>query len=447
MEQSILDILNELDSVSGKIAKLEILMREKDNELFKQVVEATLNRQKNYYIKKIPEEYLEESANCKLDLDWALGQLNELSERNVTGHAAQDFLADVFSKLSYDDSEVLSRVIQRDLKCGVQTQVDKVWPGLIPELPIMLAKPMKANFIKKIKFPALAQLKSDGARCICVIQKNEVTLYSRNYKEYHNLDSLKEGILSFIPNPFGDCVLDGELLVRDGTGVADRQTGNGIINKSSKGTIKKSDADKMFIKVWDIIPYDAYFKDGVFKSKYKERLKVLKQGNINDKVEIIEEHYVADLQEAKKIYEMYRDQGEEGILLKNLDGYWVNKRSPDQVKFKAEFHCDVIVKELLEGTKKYTGMLGAVRCQTQDGLVEFNCGSGFSDEQREYYWNHPDELLDEVIEVKHNGLIQSRGKELASVFLPIFQYARTDKYPKDADTIDTIEERDALGNL
>lgn len=444
MGQTILDILNELAAFTGKLDKLKILEREKDNELLKQVFHAALNRKINYYIKKIPEGYLEESANCKFDLSWALDQLSELSERKVTGHAGQDHLADVFSKLDHDDSEVLARIIQRDLKCGVQTQVDKVWPGLIPTLPIMLAKPMKANFIKKIKFPALAQLKSDGARCICVIQNGDVTLYSRNYKEYHNLNSLKEGILSFIPNQYGDCVLDGELLVRDGTGIADRQTGNGIINKSSKGTIKKSDADKMFIKVWDIIPYDAYFKDGVFKSKYKERLKVLKQGTINDKVEIIEEHYVADLQEAKKIYEMYRDQGEEGILLKNLDGYWVDKRSPDQVKFKAEFHCDLIVKEVIEGTKKYTGMLGAVRCETKDGLVEVNVGSGFNDEQREDYWNNPDKILDEVIEVKHNGLIQSKGKDKASVFLPIFQYIRNDKYPPDADTIDTIEERDAL---
>lgn len=444
----ILEILNELESVSGKKDKLVILEREKDNDLLRDVFHAALNRTINYYIKKIPEGCMEESANCKLGLDWAIGELDALSNRDVTGQAAKEHLVDIFNKLDYDDAEVLSRIIKRDMRCGVQTQVDKVWKGLIPEIPKMLAMPMKKKNLDKIKYPAIAQLKSDGARCFAVVQNGDVTLYSRNYKEYQDLDTLKESILEFLsyhPNGWSDCVLDGELLLKKPDGsYEERKVGNGIINKSTKGTISKEEADRVVLMTWDLVTHKEYF-EGKLDIPYESRLHSMKNHcGENDRVVITETFEVNSLDEAKKIYEMYRDRGEEGILLKNMDSPWEDKRSPNQVKFKAEFHCDVIAKEIIEGDKKYKGMLGAVRCQTRDGLVEFNCGSGFSDKQRKEYYDNPDLILEEVLEVKHNGLIKSKSKDLHSVFLPIFQFVRDDKQPHEADTIDSIEDKDAL---
>jgi hypothetical protein len=36
---------------------------------------------------------------------------------------------------------------------------------------------------------------------------------------------------------------------------ADRQTGNGILNKANKGTIFKEEAATVHATVWDVIPY------------------------------------------------------------------------------------------------------------------------------------------------------------------------------------------------
>jgi hydroxyethylthiazole kinase-like sugar kinase family protein len=61
-----------------------------------------------------------------------------------------------------------------------------------------------------------------------------------------------------------DCVFDGELLVMDEGDhqFADRQTGNGILNKANKGTISAEQASKVHATVWDLIPYVA-FVDGI----------------------------------------------------------------------------------------------------------------------------------------------------------------------------------------
>lgn len=432
------EILTELENEPSTNAKIAILEKNRGYKLLTNVIHSTLNPVLNFYIKKIPEY---EPAGGQ-DLAWGLAELGELSSRRVTGHAARDHLQYILNSLDKNDADVICRVVKRDLRCGVQEGiVNKVWEGLIPELPMMLAQPMKDKFIKKIKYPAYAQLKSDGARCICVIVDGVAKFYSRNYSEYVGLDDLGDYI---IKEAYGghDFVLDGELLVigKDGNPV-DRKTGNGIINKSVQGTLSKAEADSIIYTVWDIISYKSYFIDGVDKTPYVHRYEDLLCNifSSDGRVRPIENHVVRNLDEAKAIFNRYLNEGLEGIILKNMNAPWENKRSNNQVKFKAEIMSDLICTGVYEGEKKYTGMLGGINCETKCGKVKVDVGSGFTDAQREEYWNDKDSIIGKVVEVKHNGVITSKSKDSLSVFLPIFQYIRHDKKLEDADTLESID--------
>ena len=437
---SVLSVINELKSTGSVLEKQKILESNKDNLLLKEVVKLTYDNSYNFYIRKLPDDII---CLGERDLEWALDQLSVLYTRAKTGHAAIAHLTYILNSVSDEDSEVICKIISRDLGCGMASGiVNKVWDNLIPDLPLMLAQPMKDKFIKKIKYPAMAQVKEDGARCEAIVTEHSVTLYSRNYKEYFGLDDICAELTHIHSLTVGSFVFDGELVCVDHHGKdLPRKTSNGIINKASKGTISKKEAAMVRFKVWDVIPIDNFY-EGIHTasclSRYEEICSVLSSAKTK-LIFPIESHIVHSLDDAKAIFKKYVEQGREGIILKNMNAPWENKRSNNQVKFKVEIMSDFIVEDLIEGTGKYVGMLGAITCVTRDNLLRVNVGSGFKDEEREYFWQNKDEILGKVVEVKHNGVIESKGKDTASVFLPIFQYVRDDKSPLDADTLDSID--------
>lgn len=92
----------------------------------------------------------------------------------------------------------------------------------------------------------------------------------------------------------------------------------------------------------------------------------------------------------KKSFNLAVYQGYEGIVLKQKDRW---------IKIKAHETFDVPCLDFLEGTGKYTGSLGKV--DTPLGLV----GTGFSDEEREWFWKFRPYGL--IIEVECNRLTES----------------------------------------
>ena len=430
---NVLSVLTQLANESSTNSKLAILTANKDYKALKDTFIAAYSNI-NYYIKKLPD-----TPNAGVEsLEWGFEQIQKLANREFTGNAGINYLTYTLSQLSPDDAEVICRIIKKDLRAGIsKTGANKIWPGIIDKLPIMLAKPMKEEFIKNIRYPAFAQLKSDGARCICIVDELGVTLLSRNNKEYHCLNSLKENIVKFLGGRT-KVVLDGELLLSDANGdLLNRQTGNGIINKSSKNTITKFEADRVFYNVWDIVPIEDYF-NGKYDKPYAYRFAELNQCSSNEQVIIIENTPVMNLDEAKVVFNKYVQQGLEGIILKNTSGFWEDTRSKDQVKFKVEIMVDMICTGIYEGDGKYRGMLGGLICQSKDGLVNVNVGSGFNDKQRKAYWNDKQAVINKVVEVKCNAVITSTNSKY-SLFLPIFQYIREDKNLEDADTLESID--------
>ena len=75
-------------------------------------------------------------------------------------------------------------------------------------------------------------------------------------------------------------------------------------------------------------------------------------------------------------------------------------------------------------------MLGAIVCESADGIVKVNVGSGFTDAHRKQYWK--ENIVDKIVAVKYNMRIKNKAGE-ESLFLPVFVEIRDDKDTADKE--------------
>jgi ATP-dependent DNA ligase len=444
--KSVIEILNELESDNSRLFKIDVLEQNLDNILLERVLKATLDPYTQYYIRKIP-DYDRGDKEFRNPLDWALDNLDKLSSRELTGNKAKAHLVEILENLTAGDAEVIERVIGGDLRCGVSTStVNKVYgKGFISTYPCMLAGAYNQKNFKHIKYPAMVQLKMDGMRAnIIITPDGTVDIRSRNGKqiELHGLldDYMKE---IFYTKPtlesldsFRGSVVDGELIVlaEDMVTILDRKTGNGILNKAVKGTITKEDAKRVRMVAWDLIPLKD-FKNSICNIPYFDRIGVLqvRMAEVSNTQPIeyirpISSIPVDNIDQANDLFKQALDNGEEGIILKNGDSPWEDKRSKYQVKMKAELEADLLVTAWNEGTGRIEGKMGSVTCVSADGGLEVNVGSGFNDEDREMI---AEDIVGKIITVKYNEVIQDKRKSTKSLFLPIYIETRLDKTKAD----------------
>lgn len=427
--RTIADILNDLANTSSRNEKLAILRGNVDNDLLKQVLVYALDPFKNFYIRKIP-TYNREASRPSYALQQALADLDVLSSRDQTGNAAITYLADLLGCLEDSDAQVIERVIQKDLRCGVSdATVNKVWPNLIPVYSVMLASGYDEKLVSQIQFPAMAQLKMDGMRFNAIVKDGAVEFRSRNGKLLDLKGKLDSDFISMSNG--ANVVFDGELTVRKDGRLLPRQEGNGILSKAQKGTISDSEADMVCATVWDMYDYESAVR-GFDNAQYYKRFNRLLSIVLPEKVDFVESFLVENIEQAQALFEAYLAAGQEGIILKDINAPWENKRVRHMIKFKGEFECDLRIVGWEEGTGKNVGRLGALVLESEDGILKVNVGTGFTDEHRDTIT--PD-VVGKVVAIKYNGKIRDQKTGIDSLFLPVFVEIRDDK-----DTADNFED-------
>lgn len=115
--------------------------------------------------------------------------------------------------------------------------------------------------------------------------------------------------------------------------------------------------------------------------------------------------------------------GWEGCML-NKDTTWKNKRNNGILKVKSFLHADIRCTGIVEGEGKYKGTLGLIKCDYKG--FELGVGSGFTDSQRDFYWNNPDEIVGKIVQIKFKGETKNKQGGL-SVQFPIFEIVKFDK--------------------
>ena len=424
MASTILSILARLENVPGRLEKEAILKQNSDNKLLKETFRLALDPTINFYIKKVPEPILSAIVSS---LEDALAMIEtDLASRRFRGHEAVRQLAYTIGGLEPDDREVIRRVIGRSLKCGVsESTVEKVWPYLRLSYPCMLVSPM--NEKTRLKFPMMAQTKMDGMRFNAIVEGGAVTYRSRNGKELDLKGVLDQDFLARSDNL--DVVFDGELLIwgADGKPV-DRKTGNGLLTKFQKGTGTADIAQKIRAVIWDRIPL-ADFRAGICVIPCQTRWSMMVAGPSSDRVRVAKTTMVNTIKVAQDLYQEKLNEGEEGIILKDPEGPWEDKRVKHQVKMKAELEADLKVVGYNPGTGKYTGKIGSLIVESADGKVHTSVGTGLSDEQRSL--DFESEFCSKIVAIKYNALISDKKTGDISLFLPVFVEVREDKETAD----------------
>jgi len=433
---SILKILEDIGSDTKRGHKLALIEQHKNNDLFLKVVKLALDPYVNFYIRKIPEytfRFLDGANDSHKTLDWALAELEKLSNRQLTGNAGIEHLRSILSELDSDDATVVRRIIGKDLRCGMADGiVNAVVDKFIPTYPCLLARPYDEKNIKNITYPAYSQLKADGLRANAIVDGHKVTLCGRSGREIDLLGYLDQPMIHLAAEFPWPVVFDGEfVVVNEHEMVIDRKTGNGIINKAIKGTISDAEAKTIRFQIWDAIPL-AEFKDGKSVDTYKERFERLIQAVDGDFKNwkpywVIPYKTVGSLPEAVAHFEQLLAQGHEGTILKNYRALWEDTRSKHLVKFKAEKDADLEIIGWNPGEGKFLGQVGSLICASSDRLVEVSI-SGFSDELRQWITDNIKDLIGKIVTVLYNERIKSKARSgVDSLFLPRFVEIRYDK--------------------
>ncbi|AND75059.1 hypothetical protein pf16_136 [Pseudomonas phage pf16] len=425
-----LNIINQIAATSSRLEKDAIIrsLVGEQAELFKKLAVATYSGAINYYATKYPRP---EAHWGNVDLATALDSLKALTSRQVTGNKALTFLTALESSLSEEDGELLYRVIQRDLRAGfTEGTVNKVWPGLIYEHPYMRCSSFNPKNLAKIKFPAYSQSKSDGKYTDIVVEDHQLQHMSRQGTVMPFSLAARDKLFMKYPG----YVFMGESLARneDGT-IMPRAEGNGYLDSSDVNPAR------IVFVLWDMVPL-ADWKAGLCKVDYKTRLNTLKRAitEINSPDILLSNTKVVN--SGAEILEHFKEEvekGEEGTVIKNQHALWKDGTSPDQIKCKIEFECELKVFQVNEGTGANVGKLGAFGMQSEEGMVKVFVGTGYKQKEREALFS--DAEIGGVWTVKANDITKDRNSDTYSLFLPRAMKKRSDKTV--ADTYERIKEQ------
>lgn len=428
-----LNILNKIAATTKRTEKESILseLDESQATLFKRVATATYSQSHDFWVKVYPRS---ETHSGEIELIYAINQcMFYLTDRNVSGNKALEFLTDLDSKLSEDDAEVLNRIILRDLKCGAtESTFNKIWPDLVYVHPYMRCSAMSEKSLAKIKLPCYSQTKEDGQYVDIIVSGDKVVTYkSRSGKEF----AFNSPTLDVIFTQNASMVFMGEALVKDAEGnILPRTEGNGYLNGDD------IDPSRLHFVLWDYIPLAA-FNAKRCTTEYKHRLLLLKsvaENATTGQIEVVHTRVCHSVNDIIAHMQYNVDLGLEGIVIKNHDNIWFDGTSQGQVKFKIIFDVELIVVGIEEGTNSNAGKLGALVCESSDGLIKVNVGIGFNAKQRKEFFS--EDMIGKVITCRANDIVQNKSNvDVWSLFLPRFVEIRTDK--KVADTYEQILEQ------
>jgi DNA ligase-1 len=266
-----------------------------------------------------------------------------------------------------------------------------------------------ANHEKKITGKKLLEPKLDGVRVLTIVdcESRTVTQYSRNGKVLENFTHITDSLLSNIDLIERSMVLDGEIVSSSFQEL--------MKQVHRKDNVQAGDARLM---LFDILPLSE-FQAGRSVLGQRRRSNLLRSMKaVFDKVghidvipqeEIDLDSYVGELQ-FKQYNQDAIERGFEGIMIKDPEAKYECKRSTSWLKQKPFIEVSLEVVEVEEGTGRNVGKLGALVLEGVDDnkAIRVNCGSGFSDSDRDSFWTGRDSLLGQVVEVRADAITQNQ---------------------------------------
>ena len=424
----VVQIIKELENISGTNDKIAFISLHKDNEVFKRVLKYTYDNNLNYgfsesklreLLNNTPqEELIENTWGSVFDM------LDILAASNINDALRSNVVSFLNCK-SHEVRELIIKILTKDLRCNISSKtINKAIPKLITEWEIQQGQPLEKVKLKKDEWISLS-LKLNGIRS--TLFKGEFR--SRQNKVMTGFEHIKSDIAKL--EEFSDYVFDGELIRRNTDNISDNENfrlTTSIVNSDA------SEKPEIQLVIFDMIPTNEFIMGQSYKT-FKDRIKEL----IRVK-ELIEELNLTNIDVAPLYYmgtdhsniDKYLDivdaAGLEGLMLLR-DMPYKCKRHNGVVKCKKFKECDLRVVGYEEGTGKNKGVLGSLIVEYKGNTV--GVGSGFTDAQRIAFWNEREDIVGKIIAVKYKEETKDKKTKLPSLQFPTFITIKTDKIVAD----------------
>lgn len=422
--EKVLEIINQLRSTTKTNEKLAILKNNQDNELLKEILYYTYS-DKNYgFSEKLLRQAME-SYETKFILTWKSykDMLDELSSSNINDKLREQTY-EFLSLYDEEERDLYINIISNDLKIGMNIKsINKAIPGLIPTFGVQLAESFfkqKEGFLDGKEF--ILSTKLDGNRLVAIKNKDKVEFKTRQGKVMDGLIELEEEFKD-IPNGI---VLDGELILKNDKNLPSDE----LFRETMKVARKKGEKRNLEFHVFDCIELDGFNKSYDPTPCIERKQKV--SNLIKNKKWLIEVPalYIGkDTNMITKLLDEAISNNQEGIMINIANSGYSCKRTKDILKVKAFLDGDMRCIDIIEGTGKNLNKLGAitVEFEYEGNLYRCDCGSGFSQEERELYFGNPELILNKIVTIGYFEISNNKQGKISLRFPTWKGIIRNDK--------------------
>ena len=412
------EIIKDLEADNSRLAKEAIIINEAeiDNEPFFNGIKLALDPLITFGVKKVPEKKDDHGDGLKLETFAKVAEA--LANRQLTGNLAITTVNDLMRKATQDEwNHWYRRILIKDLRCGVSektinTAVKKA-NKLQYEVPVFTCQLAhdSANHEKKVTGQKLVEVKLDGVRVLTVVHPNgKVDQYSRNGKELVNFDAIKQQISKHAFTFGQPVVLDGEVM-------------SSSFQDLMKQVHRKENvsADDAVLHLFDILTLNEFLKGqgqhrqidrsvslDAWYNEFKDHLPNISVVGR----ELIDLDTDQGQTQFKELNQRAIDGGYEGIMIKDPEAIYECKRTTSWLKLKPFIEVTLEVVDVEEGTGRNEGRLGAFICKGEDDgrTISVNCGSGFSDSDRDLYWSERGKVVGRLVEIRADAITQNQDQ-------------------------------------
>lgn len=429
------EYIKELEATPGRLDKEAILtqaLKDGCEELFIGM-RLAYDSMITFGIKKIPTQTIQ---NPTIGLQWNLFEnvSTQFSNRELTGNDAKASVETLMHLAQKDEWNYwYRRILLKDLKCGItEKTINKVLKEadrkdlMISVFSCQLAQD-GVDHPHRICGRKILDVKLDGVRLLSIVYPDgRVDQFSRNGKEMLNFTEIRKQLAATAHLFSEPLVLDGEIM------------GQSFQNlmKQARRKSNVNTADSV-LNLFDIIPLSE-FQAGKSTKIQEDRLVQLVQwwdlaAQHCPNVDLVYGEYVdLDTDEGQEFYKKFNAKAIaakfEGIMVKDPDAFYETKRSYAWLKVKPfiSVSLKIVGIKLGEEDGKNANRLGAFLCEGWDGdkFIKTNVGGGFTEEQREDFWNRREKLMGMIIEVEADAITKSQDGDYYSLRFPVFKTFR-----------------------
>lgn len=414
-----------LQSIAGANAKCEFIKAHRDDTYFKRFLYFALNPMLTYNISKKSTDKLMAEENFDGQKLIFFNDIFECCEHLSRLRGMDDATLRQVKMLlnvkypEMDERELYIQLLSKKVRLGIAAKtINKIIPNLIPEWEVQQAYTVEKYPLKEGTEFWLTQ-KLNGARATLY----EGQLLARSGMPYKGLEHITDALSWLRVAGF---VADGELTLKDKGDLSDNEA-----FRVSTGILNSDNVNKTVIcyTIFDMIPvkdFDA-LKPQVM---YRYRRDILNQfaervADTDGAVNVLPVLYHGtDQSKIEELLEQMVREDKEGLMI-NTDVPYRRTRHKGILKVKRFYTMDLPIIRCEEGTGRLSGTLGAFVLKYKENEVKV--GSGFTDEQREQFWNNRDDMEGLLCEVKYKEISQDKVTGLESLQFPVFVGIRTDK--------------------